>query len=107
MGRLETKEKSMSSKSSERSAMRALLIGAAVTGLIAGTTNAQASSAGNSVGDVANASGEKSSVRDPLEHLHCSGSHDFIAGDEKSRAPSPGEHAHCAADTPNGCRSLI
>jgi hypothetical protein len=50
--RLETKEKSMATKSSELSAMRALLVGAALTGLIAGTTSAQASVAGDGVGQV-------------------------------------------------------
>src|SRR6266508_1870273 len=63
-GWLETKEKSMSSKSSELPTMRALLVGAALTGLIAGTTSAQASAAGASnpaatiAGQAATTSGE-------------------------------------------------
>ena len=57
----------MSSRSSEVSTMRALLVGAALTGLIAGTTAAQASAAGASnpatvaiAGHVAATAGEKS-----------------------------------------------
>jgi hypothetical protein len=46
LGRLETKEKCMSTKSSESTTMRAMLLGAALAGLIAGTTSAQASVAG-------------------------------------------------------------
>ena len=70
MGWLELKEKSMSSKSSQLPAMRALLVGAALAGLVAGTTSAQASSAGASnstpvaaiAGDVAATPGDQSAA---------------------------------------------
>jgi hypothetical protein len=66
LGWLETKEKSMSSKSSEVSKTHALLVGAALTGLIAGTTVTQASAAASNpaataqiAGDVAATPGAK------------------------------------------------
>jgi len=56
----------MSTKSSEFPTMRALLVGAALTGLLAGTTSAQASAAGNPVakiaGQAATDAGEKSTA---------------------------------------------
>jgi hypothetical protein len=53
----------MSSKSSELTTMRAMLVGAALTGLIAGTSTAASAAGANDPGQVAAAAGEKSRAK--------------------------------------------
>jgi hypothetical protein len=52
----------MSSKSSELTTVRAMLVGAALTGLIAGTSTAQASAADTAAGQVAATAGDTSTA---------------------------------------------